>query len=249
MKYTPSPALSEAAAYLSSAPSLAKVSNTTKLELYGLYKYLTAAPLPQTLRPSLFDMTGRAKWDAWSSAGKTFADRRADAEQRYLNIAQELGWAPSLVAKDTAQEEILPGEVWDEELGMNVSRSPGLGRGGMGTFVSALPPPGDDDTEAQTLHTLAIQGDATKVIQYLARNPLLDVNQRDEFGYTALHLACDRGNLSMVEVLIKHGADPLMKDPDDLTVAELAQIAGHGEICTLLQKSYGSSVGVVQKTQ
>jgi len=33
MKYTPSPALSEAAAYLSSASSLAKVSNTTKLEV------------------------------------------------------------------------------------------------------------------------------------------------------------------------------------------------------------------------
>jgi len=247
MKYTPSPALSEAAAYLSSASSLVKVSNTTKLELYGLYKYLTAAPLPQSSRPSLFDMTGRAKWDAWSSAGKTYADRRADAEQRYLNIAQELGWTPGPIAKDTAQEEILPEDVWDEDLGVSVSRSSGSGQGGLGTFVSALPPPGDDDTEAQTLHALAIQGDTNKVIQYLEKNPLLNINQRDEFGYTALHLACDRGSLSVVEVLIKHGADPLMKDPDDLTVAELAQIAGHSEICTLLQKNYSSSVDVVQK--
>ena len=33
MKHTPSPALLDAAAYLSSAPSLAKVSNATKLEV------------------------------------------------------------------------------------------------------------------------------------------------------------------------------------------------------------------------
>ena len=33
MGYAPSPALFEAAAYLSSAPSLAKVSSTTKLEV------------------------------------------------------------------------------------------------------------------------------------------------------------------------------------------------------------------------
>lgn len=47
MEYTPSPALFEAAAYLSSAPPLAKVSNTTKLEVeqvryLGDYKLLTA---------------------------------------------------------------------------------------------------------------------------------------------------------------------------------------------------------------
>lgn len=46
MSYTPSPVLLEAAAYLSSAPSLAKVSNTTKLEVeqvryLGDYKLLT----------------------------------------------------------------------------------------------------------------------------------------------------------------------------------------------------------------
>lgn len=57
----------------------------------------------------------------------------------------------------------------------------------------------------------------------------------------------------MVKVLIKHGADATIKvcpnvhghrrrapsisfqDPDDLTVIELAQIAGHDEICAFLQ--------------
>ncbi|KAF9229183.1 ankyrin [Gyrodon lividus] len=247
MKYTPSPALSDAATYLSAAPSLVKVPNTTKLELYGLYKYLTTAPLPQGPRPFLFDMTGRAKWDAWSNIGKMYAGQQPDAEKRYLDIARELGWVSGAAAEDTTQKEIPLGDVWDDDLGVRVSRSSSGGRGGMGTSVSAMVPPGDDDAEAQTLYALAIRGDVNKVIQFLERNPLLNINQRDEFGYTALHLACDRGSLPVVEVLIKNGADPLMKDSDDLTVTELAQIAGHSEICTFLQKGYCNSMTVMQK--
>ncbi|KIJ68550.1 hypothetical protein HYDPIDRAFT_179637 [Hydnomerulius pinastri MD-312] len=236
MKYTPSPTLSEAAAYLSSAPSLLKVSNATKLELYGLYKYLTTAPSPQSSRPSIFDMTGRAKWDAWNTAGKTYAGRGSDAEKRYLDIARELGWVSGTAAKTDITTQIPHGDVWDEELGVSVSVSSSGGGGGMGTSVSAMAPPANND-QAETLHALAIQGDTGGVSQFLENHPLLDINERDEFGYTALHLACDRGFFPVVEVLIKKGADPMMKDPDDLTVAELAQIAGHDEICIFLQKA------------
>lgn len=73
-------------------------------------------------------------------------------------------------------------------------------------------------------------------------------------GYTALHLACDRGNLAVVELLLKHGADrtlkascPLMwfpricaqlyliQDPDELTALELAETCGHDEIVKALK--------------
>ncbi|KAG6332079.1 hypothetical protein ID866_7007, partial [Astraeus odoratus] len=54
-------------------------------QLYGLYKFLTVSSLPQTSRPSIFDMTGRAKWDAWNNIGHTFGDRKAEAEKRYLD--------------------------------------------------------------------------------------------------------------------------------------------------------------------
>ncbi|KAG8219731.1 ankyrin repeat-containing domain protein [Butyriboletus roseoflavus] len=233
MEYTPSPALFEAAAYLSSVPPPARVSNTTKLEveqLYGLYKYLTVASVPPSPRPSLFDLTSRAKWDAWSNTGKKYAGHGSDAERRYLDVAQELGWAPGFGVASKSQE----GEVWDEDLGVSISLSSTECRGGMGGSVSAMGARGHD-TGSQVLHAFAIQGDTNKITRYLVEHSSVDVNKRDEYGYTALHLACDRGNLPVVKVLIKHGADATTKDPDDLTGMELAQIAGHDDICDFLQ--------------
>ncbi|KAI6162108.1 acyl CoA binding protein-domain-containing protein [Pisolithus thermaeus] len=240
MDETASPALLEAAAYLSRASSLSSVPNSTKLELYGLYKFLTVSPLPQTSRPSLFDMTGRAKWDAWSNTAKTYNDRKGDAEKRYLDIARELGWIPGDAGTQvkSPSDQTSSGEVWDDELGMTVSGS-SSNHGGMGTIVSALARPANQDG-AETLHKLAIEGDADKISRFMEAHPLLDINERDEFGYTALHLACDRGNLPTAKVLLEHGGDPLLKDPDNLIAAELAEIAGHDKLSALLRQ--GSTI-------
>ncbi|KAI6136559.1 acyl CoA binding protein-domain-containing protein [Pisolithus sp. B1] len=259
MDETASPALLEAAAYLSRASSLSSVPNSTKLELYGLYKFLTVSPLPQTSRPSLFDMTGRAKWDAWSNTAKTYNDRKGDAEKRYLDIARELGWIPGDAGTQvkSPSDQTSSGEVWDDELGMTVSGS-SSNHGGMGTIVSALARPANQDG-AETLHKLAIEGDADKISRFMEAHPLLDINKRDEFvgsalndslandkrksiiqGYTALHLACDRGNLPTAKVLLEHGGDPLLKDPDNLIAAELAEIAGHDKLSALLRQ--GSTI-------
>lgn len=73
-------------------------------------------------------------------------------------------------------------------------------------------------------------------------------------GYTALHLACDRGNLAVVEVLLKHDVDQTLKvscsfmccsytcaqkcsiqDQDELTALELAETSGHDEIVRVLK--------------
>ncbi|KAL4069688.1 acyl CoA binding protein-domain-containing protein [Scleroderma yunnanense] len=240
MEQPVSPALSDAAAHLSRAPSLSRLANNTKLELYGLYKFLTIAPLPQTSRPSLFDMTGRAKWDAWSNTHKTYHDRRADAENRYLDIARELGWVPGAASSSGAQPDASSDEVWDDELDIKVSSSSN-GGAGMGTFVSALVRPTTGDGETETLQKLAIDGDALEVSRFLEANPLMDINERDEFGYTALHLACDRGNSAVVKILLEHGGDPLLKDPDGLTVLELTEIAGHDKLSAFLQ---GASITV-----
>lgn len=169
-------------------------------------------------------MTGRAKWDAWRNIGKKYAKHGAEAERRYLEVARELGWVPGFGVASNPQE----GEVWDEDLGVSVSLSSTAGGGGMGGSVSAMAALGSDDTGEQVLHGFAIQGNVNKITRFLVENPLVDVNQRDEYvgstfasrspgddiplkGYTALHLACDRGNLLIVKVLIKHGADATIK--------------------------------------
>ncbi|KAG1908186.1 ankyrin repeat-containing domain protein [Suillus fuscotomentosus] len=232
MSFTPS--IDEAASYLSSAPSLSKVSTTIKLELYGLFKYLKVAPKPQGSRPHIFDMTGRAKWDAWKAASDTYVNNSHAAAQRYRAIAQELGWKPDSTPNSASgkrsEDEGADTGVRNDSAGSGSSS----GGGGMGTSVSLLINPGPDVGEAQTLHGLAIAGDAEKLMAFLLVNPAVDVNARDEFDYTALHLACDRGNLSVVQALLSNGGDPLLKDPDDYTAAELAQVAGHQEIYDLL---------------
>jgi len=127
-------------------------------------------------------MTGRAKWDAWSNTQKTYHDRKADAENRYLDIARELGWVPGAAAFQTvvdAQPETSADEIWDDELAMKVSSS-SCGGGSMGAFVSAVIRPTAQGGE-ETLHKLAIDGDALEVSRFLKANPLMDIDERDEF--------------------------------------------------------------------
>jgi len=240
-RYNPSPTFQDAAAYLSNESSLSKVSTAAKLELYGLYKYLTISSEPNVSRPSYFDMTGRAKWDAWSGASKTYKDRGEDAEKRYLDIARNLGWIGGgalVLGADTTSPssnddvENLSGDIWDEE---SSSSSKG-GGSGMGTSVSAMAPPPHDEKDARTIHGLAISNNTLGLSLFLQAQQNVDVNKFDEHGYTPLHLACDRGNAAVVELLLSKGADHSLKDPDELTALELATIAGHDDIVALIQE-------------
>ncbi|KAH9947140.1 ankyrin [Amylocystis lapponica] len=186
------------------------MSNTVKSELYGLFKYLTVAPSPNITRPSIFDMTGRAKWDAWSATGQTYADRGADAEKRYLTIARDLGWE-----EDTSEH----------------SRSGG--ENSMGNTVSKMSAP--VGTSGSAISRLAISGNVQELLLFLNSNPAADLNEADENGYTPLHLACDRGHIEVVEILLDRGADMCKKDSDDFSALELAEIAEHDDIVALIK--------------
>ena len=77
-------------------------------------------------------------------------------------------------------------------------------------------------------------------------------------GYTALHLAADRGNVATVELLLKQGADKALKvcararpsfvdfflflkrtiqDTDGYTAMDLATIAQQHDIVVLLERA------------
>ncbi|EIM92585.1 ankyrin [Stereum hirsutum FP-91666 SS1] len=221
--YTPSPTFHEAASYLSKASSLSQTSNALKLELYGLFKVLTISPTPIGSRPSFFDMTARAKWDAWAQMAKDYEGRVEGAETRYLEIARGLGWkegAPLLSSESSAGEDA-------------DGRGGGTGMG-MGVSVSVLSAPALEADEAGTLHGLVVENDLDALSALIEANPTIDLNAKDEYGYTPLHLACDRGNVAIAHLLLQHGVDQSIQDPDEFTAKELANVAGHDEIAALL---------------
>ncbi|KAJ6519726.1 ankyrin repeat-containing domain protein [Mycena sanguinolenta] len=218
-----------AAAYLSNASTVPNVSSAVKLELYGLFKYVTVSSLPASPRPSIFDFAGRAKWDAWTAAGNTYTGK-LEAESRYLEIARSLGWTESAVLPEGTKSE----DIWDSD-----SNKPRGESSGFGTSVSAMARPEDDNESDTSLHGLAVSNNLQGLVSLLQDQPNVNLDVRDEFGYTPLHLAADRGHSSIVEFLLEKGSDPTIKDEDDLTAAELAQAAGHESIVQLLNSAPG----------
>ena len=131
---------------------------------------LTVAPSPNTSRPSFFDISGRAKWDAWALASKTYEERPSEAEQRYLDIARSLGWEDGATTIATADKT----EEHPKRSG---------GGTGMGVSVSVVTPPSPDAEAASDLHgyAMAMDDDVTAISAFLRDTEGLDVNARDEY--------------------------------------------------------------------
>jgi len=61
-------------------------SNDNLLQLYALYKQATEGD-PKGARPGIFDLTGRAKYDAWAGRKGLSADK---AMQAYVDLVDQL---------------------------------------------------------------------------------------------------------------------------------------------------------------
>ncbi|KAI0830595.1 ankyrin [Trametes gibbosa] len=234
--YNQSAAFRDAAAYLSNAPALSSVTNATKLELYAIFKYLTVSPTPNTPKPSIFDFTGKAKWDAWRTAGELYGDRPADAEARYLEIARSLEWTEGKQPEPEPTSDIDDDDgkgIWESDSDGDSPKTKHTGeKSTIGRVTSTMV--AEDEGSASAVSNLAISGDAEGLAAHLQEHPEVDINAPDENGYTALHLAADRGHAEVVKVLLERGADRGIKDEDEFTAQELAEVAGHDEIVTLL---------------
>jgi hypothetical protein len=63
---------------------------------------------------------------------------------------------------------------------------------------------------------------------------LVNINYKDEKGYTALHYACDEGKLKIVEILLDEDCDPNIKNNEKETPLHLASKKGYFDICKIL---------------
>jgi acyl-CoA-binding protein len=185
-------------------PSTGRRSHTNYAsQLYGLFKYLTAAHSPNIARPGLLDFAGRAKWDVWLDAAKKYEEREAEAEVRYLDIARGLGWVegvqPELaVATRTMTTNTMSPPHQLVGLDSDDGEDEGVGGGGgedgiwdppdyqeenagVGTIISSVAQSKVEVTDEQPLHSLSVQGDADALREYLAEHPNTDVNNPDEF--------------------------------------------------------------------
>ncbi|KAF8529453.1 ankyrin, partial [Gautieria morchelliformis] len=232
--FRPSDQFETAAAFLSTSPALSTVSNDVKLELYALYKCITVSKKPTTPRPSLFDFAGRAKWDAWDKLGQQSDEPQALVwEQRYLEIARSLGWQEGIQPRpeslDTGSTPAKSSDGGSEE---NKAQASG---GGMGVAVSTMAQPPVNAKDHGTLHGFALSNDVQGLAGFLDAHSEINLDFLDEYGYTALHLAADRGSASVVQVLLERGADASIKDSDEFTALALAEVGGHDDIAKTIR--------------
>lgn len=72
---------------VSKSKTFNKGSNDDKLTLYKLYKQATEGDVNGS-RPGMFDMVGRAKWDAWASVKGA---SKEEAMKQYIEAVKTLG--------------------------------------------------------------------------------------------------------------------------------------------------------------
>ena len=87
------------------------------------------------------------------------------------------------------------------------------------------------------------KGYKEKVLEIISQKNL-DINYQNEDGFTALHYACDEGNLKIVEILIKAHANINIKNNDKKTPLHISVTRGYFDITKLLVENGGDITAV-----
>ena len=103
-----------------------------------------------------------------------------EAEKRYLEIAQTLGWTGSTpeIQVHSAPSSSTSEEVWDDD---DDSDTPGASGGGSGLGLSVsvmAPPPRITD---ESIHGLSLSNDVSGLTSLLEQYPETDLDAVDEF--------------------------------------------------------------------
>ncbi|WWC91352.1 uncharacterized protein L201_006295 [Kwoniella dendrophila CBS 6074] len=230
-----------ASEWVSSAPSAASLPNDVKLELYGLFKYINSSAGPIGGRPSIFSPAPRAKYDSWAFQYTKYSSQSSgqkSACRRYIEIAKQIGWTGNI--REYEDEDIDlenldddPAEDQRQIQGKSGNDNP-IG----GVKVSVMSGEDGEQDALSTIHPLhqAVSDNDVSQVEKLIKQNMDDINLRDEFGYTPLHLAADRGYVKMTELLLRLGADKDAKDEDEQTPFMLAEISEREDIMKILRQ-------------
>ena len=104
--------------------------------------------------------------------------------------------------------------------------------------------------------TFSTVDNETKLINAVARDNLEDVTQVlvtqnlsinaiRRPGWSALHHACKNGNLEIVKLLLKYGADINLRSQDDFYPLEISTSRGHFELSMFLIENGAVSLNIV----
>ncbi|XP_023225466.1 notch-regulated ankyrin repeat-containing protein-like [Centruroides vittatus] len=78
------------------------------------------------------------------------------------------------------------------------------------------------------------QGDTSELQRILQTKKGFNVNSYDHEGQTPLHHSCLDGNLELVKLLVKFGADVRLANRDGWSALHIAAYGGHQDIALFL---------------
>lgn len=87
----------------------------------------------------------------------------------------------------------------------------------------------------RTMREAVRNGDSSGLRRLLeAREGKINLNVFDTEGQTALHQSCQLGNLELVKVLVRFGADVRLANRDGWSALHIAAFGGHTDILLFL---------------
>ncbi|CAG8491566.1 13111_t:CDS:2 [Funneliformis mosseae] len=199
--------------FLNDHPEI-NLSNETKLKasnLYGHYKVVTVGK-NDTAKPSLWDLRGRAKWDAWKEVENTPAEV---AMQIYIetleqaNIEQErMTYVSTMCYEMEEEDNNKEDDIFSYTKKGNIAELSKI------LDSDKVDINAKDDQGLALLHWASDQGHLEAVKLLIERgadvNILSDVEKE-----TPLHHACISENLDCARYLYHHGANSLIKDAEE----------------------------------
>jgi len=227
--------------------------------LYGLYKQAHIGDI-NIDEPNRMNVVAWKKHEAWSKFDgmpRHFAMMKyIEVVEHFMEKGNETGSASTATGGDSMmemmsdQEDIVysdeedvefsdeddinrvTGSVHSSERNMNnADLSDNLSMGArQSTLVTGGIPEDPLAGETTILHA-AMLGEIELLKQHILSG---NVNEVDENGQTALHMAADKGNNECVKILLEAGAHPNAADKEGINVLEAAVIGGSVAVVKLL---------------